>query len=218
MAFKIRSIFRAGKDKEAGDEDLQEQGVSHEQTQPQSDESESVLAAADVVSESPAADLKSDGKETAPDSETPAAEAVVAADGAQEDEGEDAGQAEPRQRQPKFVRPRNVDELLMQSLPERNKFASQNLKNLVNQTVLFDLMPSGRKYLFDPTIEGASTVTASKAVETACTIQIHEKDLMKIADGDLNPQVLMLSHKAKVWGNAQIATYIFNMIAPANNF
>jgi hypothetical protein len=220
MGFKIRSLF--GSDKDTGKQkELSEQEV----TMTTQDKPEEVAAI-------PSADQE-EGKVTgAPDEEKEAFEPqpvtlleveepqrgvteqpVASADTPQEQEDEEEKAPLRRER----FKPRNVEELLMTAVPERAHQASSNLKAILCKTVLVELVPSGKKYLFDPTHEGGPTVKQSPAVETACTLQLHEKDLMKIAEGNLNPQVLMLSHKAKVWGDPQVATHFFTLIAPPSS-
>jgi hypothetical protein len=51
-----------------------------------------------------------------------------------------------------------------------------------------------------------------------CVIRINQTNLLKIAAGDLNPQVAMLSSKIKVSGRASLAIYFFNLVAPRQNY
>ena len=112
-------------------------------------------------------------------------------------------------------KPRNQEELLLEAIPERANAAPVHLKTLLQGKILIDILPSNKKYLFDGTPDKPCSVTeVPSAIEADCTISIHGKDLMRISDGDLNPQILMLSHKTRVWGNPKLATYIFNLIAP----
>jgi len=47
-----------------------------------------------------------------------------------------------------------------------------------------------------------------------CSIKISDENLMRIASGDLNPQLAMLSDKIQVDGKHSIAMYFFNLVAP----
>ena len=50
-----------------------------------------------------------------------------------------------------------------------------------------------------------------------CTIRLSEDNLLRVASGDLNPQVGMLSDKIRVTGKVSFAVYFFNLIAPRPN-
>lgn len=47
-----------------------------------------------------------------------------------------------------------------------------------------------------------------------CTLRLREDTLLRIAAGDLNPQVAMLSDKVRVSGATPLAMYFFNLVAP----
>jgi putative sterol carrier protein len=61
-----------------------------------------------------------------------------------------------------------------------------------------------------------SRVEESKVSSLApdCVISIHEQVLLRIANGELNPQVTMLSDRLKIDGQAALGVYFFNLIAP----
>lgn len=125
-----------------------------------------------------------------------------------------------RKPRPQRFKPRSVDELLLAGLPERAKYASEYLRSLLQGKIVFDILPINKKFLVSWNTEENKekellvVELTQEITEVDCTIIIHGKDLLRIFEGDLNPQVLLLSHKAKVEGNSKLATYIFNLIAP----
>ena len=48
-----------------------------------------------------------------------------------------------------------------------------------------------------------------------CRIKIRAVDFLSISNGDLNPQIAMLSEKISIEGKTEMAVYFFNLIAPA---
>jgi putative sterol carrier protein len=53
--------------------------------------------------------------------------------------------------------------------------------------------------------------------QAECTIEISESNLIKVAHGDLNPQIAMLSNKVKASGKLALAVYFFNLIVDGEN-
>lgn len=51
----------------------------------------------------------------------------------------------------------------------------------------------------------------------ACTLSLSEQDLSRINNGDLNPQIAMLSDKIEILGDTSFASYFFNLLAPTHN-
>jgi hypothetical protein len=213
MGFKIRALF--GADKADGKESVEviEQDIKNEEesevvdnNDTQNDNGDEELPVTMLEVEEPLPPGITISSAPQEESTNPAGNNESASNQDDEDEKQ-----LPRKNQ---YKPRNIEELLMKAVPERANNATLNLRAILSKTILIELVPSGKKYLFDPTKETGVTVTESGVVETACTLQLHEKDLMKISDGNLNPQVLMLSHKAKVSGDPQVATHFFTLIAP----
>lgn len=114
------------------------------------------------------------------------------------------------------IRPRTAQELFLDAIPERAKFASPNLKMHLTGKVRFIMKPTGAPYTIDWSGAELRSVEGAEG-EAACTIDLSEADLMKIVAGDLNPQVAMLSHKVRIEGSAEHASYVFNLIAPTHN-
>lgn len=118
-----------------------------------------------------------------------------------------------RPRPPSRSRPTSAKDLILGHVPERTQYASPHLRVELTGTILIKLKNSTDKFLFDWRGEKAKT-EQTQSDEADCTITISESDLMKIANGDLNPQVSMLSEKVKVAGKSSLAIYFFNLIAP----
>ncbi len=111
------------------------------------------------------------------------------------------------------VRPKNADELILNAVPQRARTAGDKLRvHLTGKTVI-SIRNTTERYLLD--WSGPDMVASKASSDDAdCKITLSEADLMKISTGDLNPQILMLSHKVSVSGKADHAIYIFNLIAP----
>ncbi|MFM1847500.1 MAG: sterol transfer family, partial [Pseudomonadota bacterium] len=79
----------------------------------------------------------------------------------------------------------------------------------------------GKKYGFDWRQDDLVVVPLQgdlKGVGAAdCSIRLSEDSLLRVASGDLNPQVGMLSDKIKVQGKVSFAVYFFNLVAPRGN-
>lgn len=131
-----------------------------------------------------------------------------------DDEVEEAEEA-PRKHTLK-IRPRTAQELFLDAIPERARFAGQNLKSHLTGRIRFVMKPSGAPYTIDWSGSDLKAVEGAEG-DAACTIDISEADLMRIVAGELNPQVAMLSHKVRIQGSAEHASYVFNLIAPTNN-
>jgi hypothetical protein len=204
MGFKIKSIFGGGSSAsdqpaEASANTQTEESTSHVQVT--SEQETSVDNQTDVQAQTNVEDVPTaEVKEQAPVAQSP--------ESASEDE-------EPKKPVAPRRKPRSQEELLLEAVPERANSAPTHLKTILQGKVLIEILPSSKKYLFDGSADKPCSVTeVASAVEADCTISIHGKDLMRISDGDLNPQILMLSHKSKVWGNSKLATYFFNLVAP----
>ena len=118
-----------------------------------------------------------------------------------------------RPRPPSRSRPNSAKDLILGHLPERTQYASPHLRVELTGTILIKIKGSTDKFLFDWRSEKATTAQV-QSDEADCTITVGESDLMKIANGDLNPQVSMLSDKVNVDGKSSLAIYFFNLIAP----
>ncbi len=124
-----------------------------------------------------------------------------------------------RGRIPSFNTPQ---ELLVATLPARAACVDQKLRSNLVGSVLVHLRDSGEKFLFDWSTEDiksekVTTVATEGEGAPDCTIHLSGTNLMKIASGDLNPQVAMLSDKVKVEGVVGLGIYFFNLIAPRSH-
>jgi len=114
----------------------------------------------------------------------------------------------------------NADELLLDEVKSRAQRASVRLKECILGTFLIELT-NGKRYGFD--CRQAEMVVAPLTGDLGahappdCSIRLSEDNLLRIASGDLNPQVGMLSDKIRVQGKSSIAVYFFNLIAPRSN-
>lgn len=108
--------------------------------------------------------------------------------------------------------------LRITSGPERRSSDSRNSDNRSA-----DSRSTETRYLFDwsgdsPSIQKLDTGVQKGAAEHAspdCTISIHEQVLLRIANGELNPQITMLSDRLKIDGQSSLGIYFFNLVAPS---
>lgn len=142
----------------------------------------------------------------------------------------------PRARMERRPTPNSVQELFEKEIPYRASFADQKLRQHLTGSVLVkvvsyperraerstsdsrsatDRRGAEQRYLFDWTGDAAKCA-ASEAVSADCVISVTETNLMRIVQGDLNPQISMLSEKVRVEGQASLAIYFFNLVAPSN--
>lgn len=137
-------------------------------------------------------------------------------------EREETPRARPQSRpQPERRRaPSNADDVLIDELKARAQRAGPRLRECLLGTLLIELT-NGKKYGFD--WRQGELLVAPLAGDLGgvgpadCTIRLSEDNLLRIANGDLNPQVGMLSDKIKVDGKVSFAVYFFNLIAPRVN-
>ncbi len=133
-----------------------------------------------------------------------------AEDDSEEDEAEERRQRERRDRRRNF---NNARELMTDELRQRAEFSSARLKECLAGSIVVRLRERNEKFLFDWT---GATPKAEPTDQSSgdCVIDLHENTLLKIASGDLNPQIGMLSEKISVQGKLSLAVYFFNLIAP----
>lgn len=108
---------------------------------------------------------------------------------------------------------KDARELLVDELQVRVQRANPRLRGHLTGIVVVNVRGSGKKYLFDwrneaPVIQEADSEAAD------CNISVSQDNLFRIASGELNPQIAMLSDKIHVTGNLAFAVYFFNLIAP----
>jgi|GEM_PF-2311097 len=88
-----------------------------------------------------------------------------------------------------------------------------NLKAQLAGNLLFRFRDTGRCLAFEGPSGDVHTLSPTQAGKYAsdCTIEMTENHLEQILDGDLNPQVAMLSDKLRVDGQLSLAIYFFNI-------
>ncbi|MBN8549921.1 MAG: SCP2 sterol-binding domain-containing protein [Deltaproteobacteria bacterium] len=145
-------------------------------------------------------------------SRTPDADLEAEASESGADESEDDARAfrEPAERRRNFA---NARELMTEELRTRATQSSDRLRACLTGSIIVKLKERGEKYLFDWT-GGAPRAEATDQAEGDCVINLSEGNLLKIAAGELNPQIGMLSEKIQVQGKLSLAVYFFNLIAP----
>jgi len=88
-----------------------------------------------------------------------------------------------------------------------------NLKAQLAGNLLLRFRDSGRCISFEGPSGEVQALSSSQAsgYQSDCTVDLSENHLEQILDGDLNPQVAMLSEKLRVQGKLSLAVYFFNV-------
>lgn len=112
--------------------------------------------------------------------------------------------------------PRNVEDLLLQTLPWRGRRAGESLRTMLVGTIQIRVrdVPQGNFVVQwnGPDLQ-VTKGPASGGVD--CEIESTAEQLMRLAAGQLNPQIGMLAGKIRVSGKSTSpAIYLFNLLAP----
>ena len=111
---------------------------------------------------------------------------------------------------------RNSKDVMLGDVSDRLQRANERLRAQLNGSVLIEVSEPEAKYL----LKGADTGLSLDALEgnganaADCKVRIRQSDLLRVASGELNPQVAMLSDRISVEGQVGLAVYLFNLIAP----
>ena len=119
--------------------------------------------------------------------------------------------------QPRERRSNNADDILGREIVANAGRSSAKLRELLAGTILVQLTDSGKRFLIDWSQPELKSTSVGKEASADCTISLSEDHLKRIASGELNPQIAMLSEKVQVAGRKGAAMYLFNLIAPRNN-
>lgn len=106
-------------------------------------------------------------------------------------------------------------ELFEQSIPRRSSQFGEKLHAALRGRVLVSLQDSGQNYLLDWSGDALLSAPLPDAANCQhdCRIGLKECDLLAVVNGELNPQIAMLSHKIDVSGRSDLAVYFFNLLA-----
>lgn len=108
----------------------------------------------------------------------------------------------------------SAEEIILGDLVSNASRSSAKLKELLAGTILINLFDSGKRYLLDASAGELKAQSVGKESTADCTILVSEENLKRIWQGDLNPQIAMLSEKIRIQGRKAVAIYLFNLIAP----
>ena len=115
-------------------------------------------------------------------------------------------------------RNQTVDDILVRDIVLNAGRSGPKLRELLAGTILVQMTDSGKRYLIDWSEPELRSSTVGKEATADCTISLSEDHLRRIASGELNPQIAMLSEKVQVAGRKGAAMYLFNLIAPRSGF
>lgn len=112
--------------------------------------------------------------------------------------------------------PKDASSLLLEDIPARSERSDEKFRASLAGSVSISLNERNERYR--GAWEGSRfQVKKDKETPSDCTISVSEKNLMRICEGSLNPQIAMLSGKVTVSGNAQLGVYFFNLVAPRSS-
>lgn len=106
------------------------------------------------------------------------------------------------------------EDIILRDLVDNASRSGAKLKELLAGTILIKLVDTGGRFLIDWSGADLKSQAVGKDATADCTICLSEDHLKRIAQGDLNPQIAMLSEKVRVEGRKGAAMYLFNLIAP----
>ena len=117
-----------------------------------------------------------------------------------------------RQRGSERRRVGSARELLLEVIRQRAQGVEMKLRTQLTGTILIDIVGQNRqRYLFDWSTD-ALKIAESDSDTGDCIMTLSEQSLLRIASGDLNPQIAMLSDKINVRGKLSLAIYFFNLV------
>jgi putative sterol carrier protein len=108
----------------------------------------------------------------------------------------------------------SAEGLLGEEIVHRANREQTKLRPYLTGKIQIDIIDKKQKYLFDWSSDVVSCQKNENGNTSDCSITLTEDNLLRIASGDLNPQLAMLSDKIKVSGKLNLAIYWFNLIAP----
>jgi len=103
--------------------------------------------------------------------------------------------------------------MLLQEVSRRSLEATPLLQAQLTGVFAVRLSDTGKTYTFDWSGEKLMVSQIANPL-CECTIVVSQQNLLRIAAGEMNPQLAMLSDKVRVEGKAPFAVYFFNLIAP----
>lgn len=113
------------------------------------------------------------------------------------------------------MRPKNPKELFLEAIPYRAKESAATLRTHLTGKIGFSIQDTNEKFCIDWS-SAECQVKANHPETLDCHVSLSSGDLMRIASGDLNAQIAMLSTRVLIQGKADYAVYVFNLIAPYN--
>lgn len=107
-------------------------------------------------------------------------------------------------------------EILVSEVMERASRSNATLREHLTGAVLVEVTDTSERYFIDwrGGEISAKSIERGAAAEADCAISLTSKDLSRIASGDVNPQIAMVSDRVKVSGKPGLAVYFFNLVAP----
>lgn len=126
---------------------------------------------------------------------------------------QNAYQPEVRESSERGRKPSNARDLILKELIHRVERDRIKLRPVLNGKIIFEITDRNERFIFDWSAEQL-IVGEAKEQAADCIITTNEREFLRVANGDLNPQVSMLSGKIKVTGKTSLAIYVFNLIAP----
>ncbi|MCB0353015.1 MAG: SCP2 sterol-binding domain-containing protein [Bdellovibrionales bacterium] len=108
---------------------------------------------------------------------------------------------------------RSLDELFSENLENFSFRMNPNLSAHLAGDILIDFRENGRSFAVSVSGTSVSSKELGKGKSGTfdCEIAVSERDFLDLVNGNLNPQVAMLSERVQVTGRLDAAVYLFNL-------
>lgn len=105
-------------------------------------------------------------------------------------------------------------QLILEDVQERVQIANERLRANLLGSLLIEVSDKKERYLLDwkEPVARVTQLDKDNNPGADCSLKISERDLLRIANGELNPQVAMLSDKVQGQGKLGLAVYFFNLV------
>ena len=103
-----------------------------------------------------------------------------------------------------------IDRLFFRTLQRNAAKRESKLRKHLASPIEFRIKEPLAVYSLDWSKEEL-VVSAEHSEKASCSVELSQKDLFEIVEGQLNPQVAMLSEKIGIKGDMSMAMYAFNL-------
>lgn len=115
---------------------------------------------------------------------------------------------------------KKLDAFLVDEPTFKAKSATLSLKEHLRGTILLKLLDSDKHFFYDWRDENFIVSVIPQGEVTYCEpdsiISLTRKNLIEILDGEISPQLLMLTPNITITGKIEMAVYFFNLLYKDN--